>query len=94
MAFFSIDETSGELLVGENFVLNAEYELYADRHDTYDLPIDGWYWFDTEKEARGFFGLPVAEDIVLPEGPEQARLGWVETEILAPPSANLRWLLD
>lgn len=62
MAFFSIDETSGELLVGENFVLNAGYELYADRHRAYDLPVDGWYWFDTEDEARDFFGLPAAED--------------------------------
>lgn len=23
-------------------------------------PVDGWYWFDGEAEARAFFGLPPA----------------------------------
>lgn len=52
----------GDLLYGPNFVLNANYELYRDQHDTYTYPVDGWYWFDSELEAREFFGLLPIED--------------------------------
>lgn len=52
--FYKLD---GDLLYGPNFVLNAQYELRRDTHDTYTYPVDGWYWFDTEAEARVFFGL-------------------------------------
>jgi hypothetical protein len=36
-------------------VISAEYSLIADQKDTYDLPVDGWYWFDTDSEADSFF---------------------------------------
>jgi hypothetical protein len=26
---------------------------------TTPTPVDGWYWFDTEEEARLFFDLPL-----------------------------------
>ena len=53
--FYKLD---GILLYGPNFVLNANYELYKETHDQNVYPIDGWYWFDSEEEARTFFNLP------------------------------------
>lgn len=56
--FYKLD---GELLYGPNFVLNANYELRKETHTKYTYPVDGWYWFDTEEQAREFFGLPPIE---------------------------------
>ena len=52
--FYKLD---GDLLFGPNFVLNANYELRPDMHDHYIYPIDGWYWFDSESQAKEFFGI-------------------------------------
>ena len=30
--------------------------------DTYTYPIEGWYYFDTEVEAKIFFNLPLEEE--------------------------------
>jgi hypothetical protein len=57
--FYKLD---GDLLYAPNYVLNANYELYRELHETYTYPVDGWYWFDTEAEAREFFGLPPIEE--------------------------------
>ena len=27
--------------------------------DTYTYPVEGWYYFDTELEAKQFFNLPI-----------------------------------
>ena len=53
--FYKLD---ADLLFGPNFVLSANYELRRDTKDQHTYPIDGWYWFDTEAEARTFFDLP------------------------------------
>ena len=52
--FYKLD---GELLFGPNFVLNQNYELYRETHADHTYPVDGWYWFDTEEQAKLFFGL-------------------------------------
>lgn len=55
--FYKLD---GEILLyGPNFVLNSNYELRKDTYEEHTYPVDGWYWFDSEAEAREFFGLPV-----------------------------------
>ena len=54
--FYKLD---GELLYAPNYVLNANYELYKDQHESYTYPVDGWYWFDSELEAREFFNFPI-----------------------------------
>lgn len=53
--FYKLD---GDLLFGPNFVLNKDYELRRETKDQHTYPVDGWSWFDTEEEARLFFGLP------------------------------------
>ena len=56
--FYKLD---GDLLYGPNFVLNANYELRRETKDQHSYPTDGWHWFDSEEEARDFFGLPAVE---------------------------------
>jgi hypothetical protein len=45
-------EENGELIYGPNFVLNKNYELRKETHDQHTYPVDGWYWFDSEAEAK------------------------------------------
>ena len=54
---------NGVLLYGPNFVLNKDYELRAETHDQHEYPIDGWYWFDSENDARIFLEIPDEETI-------------------------------
>lgn len=44
---------NGMLLFG-NLVLNANYELRREEHEQHTYPIDGWYWFNSEEEAKAF----------------------------------------
>lgn len=39
------------------FVQSLDYTLDYQLKDTYQLPIDGWYWFNTIEEANIFFGI-------------------------------------
>ena len=52
-----------ELLYGPNIVEGSGYVLLAQDKDSYQYPIDGWYWFNSEEEARVFFEMPI-EDLV------------------------------
>jgi len=58
--FYKID---GDLLYGPNFVLGpySTYELRRATKDDHTYPIDGWYWFDSEAEAKVFFNVVDAE---------------------------------
>ena len=53
--YFSQD---GGLAYGPNFVEHKDYSLYREKKDEYQYPVGGWYWFDSEEEARVFFNLP------------------------------------
>lgn len=44
-----------DLLHSPNIVESAEYLLIAEFREDYDLPVGGWYWFDSEEEANSFF---------------------------------------
>jgi hypothetical protein len=33
-------------------VLNKNYELRKETHEQHTYPVDGWYWFDSETEAK------------------------------------------
>lgn len=54
--FYKNDE--GQLLYGPNFVISSWYDLRKETKDQHTYPIDGWYWFDSEKLAREFLNLP------------------------------------
>jgi hypothetical protein len=51
----------GVLLYAPNYVLNAQYELRRELHETYTLPVDGWYWFDDREQALEFFDITEPE---------------------------------
>jgi hypothetical protein len=48
--FYKLDE--GQLLYGPNFVSNANFELNRESKAEHTYPVDGWYWFDSESEAK------------------------------------------
>lgn len=56
--FYKLDNEN--LLFGP-YVFGPEYMLLEELLPDLSLPIDGWYWFTTENEARSFFGLPLIE---------------------------------
>jgi hypothetical protein len=55
--FYKLD---GELLYAPNFVLGPyqAYSLHKQTHSENEYPIDGWFWFDSEQEAKAYFGIP------------------------------------
>lgn len=38
-------------------VTTPDFELTIETRNDYDYPKAGWYWFDTEEEAKVFFNL-------------------------------------
>lgn len=53
-----------DLLYAPNFVENQDFQLYAEKFDQYQYPVEGWYWFINETEARTFFSLPPINESV------------------------------
>jgi len=45
------------ILYAPNIVEGDGYVLISQDKDTYEYPIDGWTWFDSEEEAKEFFNL-------------------------------------
>ena len=50
------------LMYAEIGVYSQAYTMECKAKDKYKYPIDGWYWFASEAEARKFFGLPEVEE--------------------------------
>ena len=59
MSFYKLDD--GLLLEGPNAVYAPTFTLLKEDKDIYTYPIDGWYWFNSDEEAREFFNLPPQE---------------------------------
>ena len=60
-----MDDTSGfykadgeTLLFGPNFVESRDFKLERAKHWEYAYPVHGWYWFESEAEARAGLGVP------------------------------------
>lgn len=53
---------NGSLLYAPNYVLHRDYELRREQHDSYEYPVEGWYWFESEAEARTLLGLPPKDE--------------------------------
>lgn len=54
--FYKLD--GDQLLYGPNFVYGPAFTLLRENKDQYTYPVDGWYWFDTEQQAREYWNLP------------------------------------
>lgn len=59
---------NGFLSYGHNYVLSGSYNLYKEEKDSYTYPYNGWYWFDSEDQAREFFNIPKPQPPQLPPG--------------------------
>lgn len=46
-----------ELLYAPNIVEANGYVLVAQDKDSYEYPIDGWSWFETEEEAKSLLNI-------------------------------------
>jgi len=51
-------DAGGILLFGRYFVLNANYHLKREDHASYEYPVDGWSWFESDEAARVALGFP------------------------------------
>lgn len=49
------------VLFAYNFVASPDYTIEVDLKDTYQYPVDGWYWFDSEVEMMEFFNISKVE---------------------------------
>ena len=47
----------GDVLFAPNFVEAPDFEIYKENKDTYEYPVHGWIWFDSEDDAYASFGL-------------------------------------
>ena len=56
--FYKFDDI---LLYGPNSVAGPDLHLIKEEKDLYTYPVEGWYWFNSENEARDFFGLPAID---------------------------------
>ena len=52
--FYKLDE-SGDILYASYAVYNKDYTLLKDQKDSFQYPVDGWFWFDTKEEAEKYF---------------------------------------
>lgn len=53
--FYKLD---GSLLYAPNFVILPEIgEISIELYNTYEYPLLGWYYFDSEEEAKSFFNI-------------------------------------
>ena len=60
--FYKNDE--GALLFAPTQVSGPGFDLYILNKDIYTYPIEGWYYFDSEDEARAHLNIPKP----IPEG--------------------------
>jgi len=46
-----------ELWHAPNAIYSPSYTLTKENRGEFNLPHDGWYWFDTEAEAKTYFNI-------------------------------------
>ena len=55
--FYKLEENI--LLYSDGSLYNKNYELHQNLKDTYDYPIDGWYWFSSLEDACNYYKLDI-----------------------------------
>lgn len=51
-----------QLFYGPNAVHAPNYTLTRENKDNLQFPVDGWYWFESEEEARIALDMPLPEE--------------------------------
>ena len=54
-----------------NNVYNSAYILLKSQQSSYELPIDGWYFFETPQLACEFFGVNIEDHDYLTDDPNE-----------------------
>lgn len=54
--FYKLQD-DGDLVYGI-MITGPDFHLIADDHTAYTYPIEGWWWFEDETQARAALGLP------------------------------------
>jgi len=68
-AGFYKTENNG-LFYGPNYVTGiCGGNLYKEQKDSYTYPVGGWYWFESEEEARIFLNTPIPPFLPPPSPP-------------------------
>jgi hypothetical protein len=49
--FYKFDEGQQLWFFGPNKVINENYVLERELHETYTYPVDGWSWYDQAPES-------------------------------------------
>lgn len=83
MSFYKID---GETLhVADDYLTGPSFELSAANHLQFTYPVDGWYWFDTLKQAVTFFAdaPPTITTWYMDIGPFFDRFGMLKLVVLS-----------
>lgn len=57
----------GLLVHGPNYVHGGGFSLVKENKDSYQYPIFGWHWFESEEEAREFLNIPKTIESPLPQ---------------------------
>lgn len=68
--YYKHDEQNNYIWHANN-VYNSAYTLLKSQQDSYELPIDGWYFFETPQLACEFFGVDIAEHDYLTDNPDE-----------------------
>ncbi len=53
--FYKYD--GGDLFYAPNFVDGPTITLLIEDYETYTYPVEGWYYFESEVEAKEFFNI-------------------------------------
>lgn len=59
------------LILQANNVYNTMYVLLKGQQDSYDLPIDGWYFFESAQSACDFFNVDIEDHDYLIDDPNE-----------------------
>jgi hypothetical protein len=68
---------NNEIQYAPNFIEGNGYVLISSEKDTYEYPVDGWYWFNSEILANDFF-VNDSKNLVTQR---QLRLGLLQSRI-------------
>jgi len=62
-----------QLICAPRRVLCNDYELLVENKDDYDLPLDGWDYYESEEVAYQTLGVKTPEEVEAEEGAEREK---------------------
>lgn len=72
---------ANNLVYAINSVHAPNYDLLREEKNTYQLPIDNWYWFDTLQDACNFYNLNINDYLPKPKSNNNSLLPTIESKL-------------